>query len=817
MPRLHRPTPGRTVLRLGSILFIAAVLAACGDERITRPGADDDAVDEATPTSEPLALVEITITGLGGPGEPTASAISAATLEELERLRATRRAGPGTEPQALTPPEDAGGGGDGTIQIEPVTTGSFTDGERGAGGERYFWATYRVRNAQDSDGTAYDTDRENLTFMAVADDATLGGNSPIRTLEVYDGSDADGAIADEIVPTGAAAFDSDGRLTSPYPDVLQVVSELEAGALDTPSGITDVFPYGFVVRRQGRADTRSLPASPAADAYDGVVTFAYRMPLQTSATDDPFTVTALFVAYDDSDTRMTQSGEEQRGLAAVRFADRAESLGASTVTLLPGGRYVGAVSDLLRCRVRATGTSASPTAYVNEAESTDAWFVTDPFGVTADGPAFIESTAAIRAARCGAVWSTPSSTNFVIRGAQGGSVSGSYSGGGDEGIIASPAGDFFPGEIVEATLTTDLGIADPVVARFHVRADGGSGTFAGVTSANDADVTSPGPVVTGDLDGDGDLGLVVINQFDDNITALTGDGDGTFTSAGMFADGTTPRGVALGDFDGDDVLDIALTSQDHNDVRVLLGDGDGTFQAAVGYAAGTGPMGIAAGDFDGDGHLDLAVTDRDDDDVYILTGDGTGSFSAGAPRSVGTNPEAIAVGDFDGDGDLDVAVVNSSSDDVSVLRGNGDGTLATADSYDVGDLPLHIATGDFDGDGTLDLVASNRGSNDLTVLLGNGDGTFAEGDVYPTGEWPRAIHAGDLDADGSLDLAVVSQRDDQVEVLIGNGDGTFAAAESYATGGGPVGLAVGDFDGDGALDLAATNNAGSDMAYLLNQ
>src|SRR5690606_22501750 len=131
-------------------------LTACMDEP-TRPAVpgDNGSNDGASRTpSRVLGLVEVTISGLGT-GQMRSSAISAATVEELDRLRAMHDAagdsaagiGAGaTDPGArfaFSRPSNSDETGDGTIQLELVSTGSFTDGDRKNGGYRYLYATYR--------------------------------------------------------------------------------------------------------------------------------------------------------------------------------------------------------------------------------------------------------------------------------------------------------------------------------------------------------------------------------------------------------------------------------------------------------------------------------------------------------------------------------------------------------------------------------------------------------------------------------------------------------------------------------------------------
>lgn len=136
----------------------------------------------------------------------------------------------------------------------------------------------------------------------------------ISRLERFDGSPADPSLASAFVPSGAASLDARDKVISRLPDVLQVVTEAEADviqALADPAGVADVFPYGFVVRNPSDPYSRTLAASPAAGQFDGVVTFAFKVPLQASPSEDPFTVSVVFLAVDDDEVKLTQSVEEQ--------------------------------------------------------------------------------------------------------------------------------------------------------------------------------------------------------------------------------------------------------------------------------------------------------------------------------------------------------------------------------------------------------------------------------------------------------------------------------------------------------------------------
>ncbi len=69
------------------------------------------------------------------------------------------------------------------------------------------------------------------------------------------------------------------------------------------------------------------------------------------------------------------------------------------------------------------------------------------------------------------------------------------------------------------------------------------------------------------------------------------------------------RCVASGDLDGDGRLGLAVTNGSR--VAVFLNHCGGVFGAEVLYEAGQFAIWVALGDLDGDGDLDLAVADSD--------------------------------------------------------------------------------------------------------------------------------------------------------------------------------------------------------------
>ena len=321
--------------------------------------------------------------------------------------------------------------------------------------------------------------------------------------------------------------------------------------------------------------------------------------------------------------------------------------------------------------------------------------------------------------------------------------------------------------------------------------------------------SGPRAVVAGDLNGDGKPDLVVPNVFDNYVSVLLGNGDGTFQSEKYVATGTRPYSVAIGDLNGDGKPDLLVTNSFDANVGVLLGNGDGTFASMQTFAVGTRPHSAVIGDVNGDGKADLLVANYFSSTVSVLLGNGDGTFQNQQTYGTFAYPTSITLGDLNADGKPDLVLANVGSNNVSLFLGNGDGTFQDQRVISTGTTPISVAIADLNGDGKPDLAVANYNSPSLGVLLGNGDGTFQSMQSMATATHPFTVTVADLNGDGLPDLIASYRQTNQVGVLLGNGNGTFQTTATFATGRQPYSVAVADLNGDGRPDLAVANFSGS--------
>jgi hypothetical protein len=377
----------------------------------------------------------------------------------------------------------------------------------------------------------------------------------------------------------------------------------------------------------------------------------------------------------------------------------------------------------------------------------------------------------------------------------------------------------------------------------------GDGTFQ--VGARYASLTQQQPVTVTDIDGDGNLDIMVgngqqglyVQDSDDKLAPmmqfLLGRGDGTFVGAPVYTQKPITT-FANGDFNGDgnsDVLAYSVNNNGPGSLIVLPGDGAGNLGTAINSAVKVAPATIVAADMNGDGKPDavLAGNSLTGPVVSVLLNQGNGTFAGEHDYALPGSPASLTTGDFNGDGIMDVAVGvggsnggGSGASGVYVLLGQRDGTLTAPVKIDSSLDPVSLAVRDLNGDGRTDLVIADQGffapgggqvNGALHIYLGNADGTFTTAAAPSTSATNYSLVAlGDLNGDGNPDLIVAGNvagttigiGTPNIYTLLGNGDGTFQPAHTNSLAGkdgiGAQSITLADFNGDGKLDVVIGNS-----------
>ncbi|GAB3859772.1 hypothetical protein GCM10028822_36880 [Hymenobacter terrigena] len=295
-------------------------------------------------------------------------------------------------------------------------------------------------------------------------------------------------------------------------------------------------------------------------------------------------------------------------------------------------------------------------------------------------------------------------------------------------------------------------------------------------------------VLLADLDNDSDLDLLVVCPGAGKVDVLQGNGNGTFTAGTPLT--VAAAGIpALGDLNGDGNLDLVVP-QSYSNVgwaQVALGDGALGFSIRQYSGLANCARGVALADLNGDGRLDLVAATYDggggntNGSVSVRRGTGDGGFLPAADATSQELPASgaltVALADFTGDGYVDVAALRpfATNSPISVWAGTASGSInATAIAtglvpYAGGGQAFSLSTGDVNGDGSIDLLApiANLGAGYVAVFK-YATGTFS-GPTYLTtagGTNNRTATLADLNNDGALDLAVPTSVGTSIQVAL---------------------------------------------------
>jgi hypothetical protein len=250
-----------------------------------------------------------------------------------------------------------------------------------------------------------------------------------------------------------------------------------------------------------------------------------------------------------------------------------------------------------------------------------------------------------------------------------------------------------------------------------------------------------------DLDGDGDLDLLIASQNALSSVIYRNDGEGFFNDDTAVLLPPATYGVLrhlVADVDRDGDLDVLVDTASGPD-RLLRNNGSGTFtdvtQTHLPPSSGSHLM--VAGDFDGDLDADVLLGPV----PTLWLNDGTGRFTGG-PTLPLPWVHNVSLADLNGDGRLDVVARGYFANTTTMLLSQSNGALAPAPANGVPPTLRPFDLADIDGDGDVDVVG-----HDLLLNDGNGTFTNATAGAFPPLLWHHTIvRVVDIDRDEDQDV-----------------------------------------------------------------
>ena len=260
--------------------------------------------------------------------------------------------------------------------------------------------------------------------------------------------------------------------------------------------------------------------------------------------------------------------------------------------------------------------------------------------------------------------------------------------------------------------TPDLVLTDTTGLRVVSYAGDGEGGlfFAGLYPA----LLPPTRLVTGDIDGDGTPDLVATGNT--QATFLRGNGLAGFIPEQQLTMPNGPHTLGLPDLDGNGDLDFVTVNQGRGGTASCFFNQGTELGEPIVHETASAPRGLAWGDIDEDGTQDLLTTHITGSYVGISLGQGAGGLAEQSLLMLeDTDPRSVQLADFDTDGHLDMLVVHYTPGVVVMHIGVGDGTFIPGPRFEVA-TPGDVWIDDINGDGVPDAVITRPVSAALQVL-----------------------------------------------------------------------------------------------------
>ncbi|MEE4278139.1 MAG: VCBS repeat-containing protein [Halieaceae bacterium] len=350
------------------------------------------------------------------------------------------------------------------------------------------------------------------------------------------------------------------------------------------------------------------------------------------------------------------------------------------------------------------------------------------------------------------------------------------------------------------------------------------------------EATTSANASVGDLDGDGHLDVLLIRGRHWPVTnrILFGDGQGGFPRSAILGSAADRSYTgALADLDGDGDLDVVVSNDRPDPKRVFLNE-RGVFRESSNFGdTGWKTRNISLADVNADTHVDIVVANRGPrggpSPNYLCLNDGAGRF----PACESFSPESattISAEDLNGDGRIDLVVPHRDGGQSRLYLSCGGADLSfRAQPFGPSDAAIRAtAVADVDADGRPDLVAIYTGRSEggdgerrgearrQGAFIHYGEAALEFAPAVALDARPRAPYAlllADLNADGRVDI-LIGHVDAGSVLYVNRGGRSFLPVELGDSDGTAYGFAVGDLNEDGCTDIVIAKSGAQNRLLL---
>ena len=261
----------------------------------------------------------------------------------------------------------------------------------------------------------------------------------------------------------------------------------------------------------------------------------------------------------------------------------------------------------------------------------------------------------------------------------------------------------------------------------------------------------------GDIDNDGDLDLVEINDMAPHRLYLN-DGKGSFSFHSTLSSPSSARNGILADLDNNKLIDVIICNRGQRNT-ICYNNGNMSFDCQELNTTQNATIDIEVSDLNGDGLPDLVLANRNGILNSILLNEGNQKFKHQLDFGSGTfETRSIEIEDMNNDGYPDIITGNINGANTIYL---GDQDLSFSKTLTFGaekEDTYSIAVVDFNKDGYQDVVAGNYKLPNAVFMNVKGE-SFERIDLLKGTYKSYDVAAEDLNSDGWIDIAFANSDD----------------------------------------------------------